>query len=175
MRISNLLILGFMLGTICAENYAATIDNDFFITYPGKQITALDNCDIYKTILLHSRTSSNQNVLQYWLSNPDNIELPPIDSVWVINPDQEVVLVSYAQPMEDIDISFLPNWVYVLYIQLGECVKSKTFFVIRNQGQSIDNVTSEQPPVYKIIRDGQLYIRREGKTYSPDGRITTCQ
>ncbi len=160
-----------MLGTIYAENYAATIDNDFFITYSGKQITALDNCDMYETVSLHRRTSSNQNVLQYWLRNPDNIELPPIDSVWVINPDQEVVLVSYAQPMEDIDISFLPNWIYLLSIQLGECVKSETFFVIRNQGQSIDNVTSEQPPVYKIIRDGQLYIRREGKTYSPDGRI----
>ena len=174
MRISNLLMLGFMLGTICAENYAATIDNDFFITYSGKQITASDSCDMYETVSLHSRTSSNQNVLQYWLSNPDNIELPPIDSVWVINPDQEVVLVSYAQPMEDIDISFLPNWVYVLYIQLGECVKSKVLFVGRNQGQALDDITVEAP-IYKIIRDGQLYIRREGKTYRLDGSITTCQ
>ena len=134
----------------------------------GKQITASDSCDMYETVSLHSRTSSNQNVLQYWLRNPDNIELPPIDSVWVINPDQEVVLVSYAQPMEDIDISFLPNWVYVLYIQLGECVKSKTFFVIRNQGQALDDIPAEAP-VYKIIREGQLLIQHNDKTYTVQG------
>lgn len=175
MKTINLLILVFLLGTTCVGNYAATMADDIFNTHSGKQITASDSCDMYETVSLHRRTSSDQNVLQYWLRNPDNIELPPIDSVWVINPDKEVVLVSHAQPEEDIDISFLPNWLYLLCVQLGECVKSETFWVIRNQGQSIDNVTSEQLPVYKIIRDGQLYIRREGKTYRLDGSVTTCQ
>lgn len=136
----------------------------------GKQITASDSCDMYETVSLHCRTSSDQNILQYWLRNPQNIELPPIDSVWVINPDKEVVLVSHAQPEEDIDISFLPNWLYLLCVQLGECVKSETFWVIRNQGQGLDDMKSEQPPVYKILHDGHILILRDDRTYTITGQ-----
>ena len=66
------------------------------------------------------------------LSNNGTIDPPYVDSIWIVNTDQEPLRKLYAQSRDTIDISFLEErGTYILRVYIDGCVKSRTF-VYRN-------------------------------------------
>ena len=66
------------------------------------------------------------------LSNNGTIDPPYVDSIWIVNTDQEPLRKLYAQSRDTIDISFLEKQGhYILRVYIDGCVKSRTF-VYRN-------------------------------------------
>ena len=66
------------------------------------------------------------------LSNNGTIDPPYVDSIWIVNTDQEPLRKLYAQSRDTIDISFLEErGTYILRVYIDGCVKSR-IFVYRN-------------------------------------------
>jgi hypothetical protein len=66
------------------------------------------------------------------LSNNGTIDPPYVDSIWIVNTDQEPLRKLYAQSRDTIDISFLEKQGhYILRVYIDGCIKSRTF-VYRN-------------------------------------------
>ena len=66
------------------------------------------------------------------LSNNGTIDPPYVDSIWIVNTDQEPLRKLYAQSRDTIDISFLEErGTYILRVYIDGCIKSRTF-VYRN-------------------------------------------
>ena len=66
------------------------------------------------------------------LSNNGTIAPPYVDSIWIVNTDQEPLRKLYAQSSDTIDISFLEErGTYILRVYIDGCIKSRTF-VYRN-------------------------------------------
>ena len=74
------------------------------------------------------------------LSNNGTIDPPYVDSIWIVNTDQEPLRKLYAQSRDTIDISFLEErGTYILRVYIDGCIKSRTF-VYRN----VQNKWSDQ-------------------------------
>lgn len=111
------------------------------------------------------------NVLRYSLTNTDQFENFHVDSVWVSSlyePDVPL-LVSDAQPEEDIVLSTLDQGEYLFSIQIGECVKRVQFY--KHAQAEHESINTPDTPSYatKILRDGNLYILRGEKTFTITG------
>lgn len=103
--------------------------------------------------------------------------LDAADSLWITTVNPSVTIMEISDPTEhDIDLFSLEPGAYNLWATYGGCIFSHLFHKRWKSidAEALDNIPTEAS-TRKILRDGQLYIRREGKTYSPDGRITTCQ
>ena len=117
-------------------------------------------------------TYITQNSITYYLSNNPDAILPPADSIWVLGTENQdtPVMVVHAKEGESIDISSLERGVYMLSIQLGDCVSGSVFFK-RNDPieEGIIKVPLAIPSASKYIRNGRLLIEREGKIYDATG------
>ena len=148
-RIANVLIVVFCLtSTLC---YAE--DSIICEAYP----------DFCPRIYLH------QDSLVYYIFNSQEYLGPAADSVWIENENQENVMVVHALQGEKVDISSLKRGYYVFMVQLGECIGGRVFFKRKDPQQTaLDDIPAPSSAT-KILRNGQLYIERDGKMYTIQG------
>ena len=128
-----------------------------------------DPCDTYRYI--NMTVYIRGNYVYYDLSNNGTIEAPHVDSVWITRGEDQstVKATSYAQSGEPVyDISTLNGGHYILWIKIEECVLGRLFIV---RGVSSDISTAkENISASKILRDHQLFILRDDKTYTVTGQ-----
>ena len=130
---------------------------------------AYEPCMNYQEV--YSPVSYNGGELWYSIINPNNIELPAIDSVWIKKDHySDILFASHAKPDEIIDISSLSRGYWILCIPFGECVRETVFYAEgQSDEQGVDKVIPTAPAV-KILRDGHLYIKRGEKEYTITGQ-----
>jgi len=149
-RIANVLIVVFCLtSTLCYAEDSITCES-----YP----------DFHPSIFfLHDS-------LVYYISGTQEYIGPAADSVWIENENGETVMVVHALPGQKVDISSLKKGYYVFKIQIEECIMGRVFYK-RNDPPltALDDIPAPSSAT-KILRDGQLYILREGKTYTVTGQ-----
>ena len=123
------------------------------------------------------RVESNENgtTIKYYLMDRDANDIEAttfVDSVWIESNEQpsKYLFSSKAQQGEDIDISSLElNTYYNLYAQVGECQVSTLFKVLRDHTDGFHEAQSYKVQCTKVLRDGQLLIECNGKTYNAQG------
>lgn len=110
-----------------------------------------------------------RSTLVYDISKNGTITPPYVDSVWVTPADtSDVLMVTYAQNHEKIDISCLDRGIYVLFIRIGDCVIGRMFYY---RGYATDVLeTKTKPFVRKYIHNGKLLIKCDDKTYTVIGQ-----
>lgn len=118
-------------------------------------------------------TRHRDRIIYYMSDNPD-ANLPPADSIWIEGfggpyGSGTFIRVVHALEGEDIDISDLEVGYYILNIQLGECIAGKLFFGHRRPEEAIED-PAVMPSATKILRDGQLFIRRGEKEWTITGQ-----
>lgn len=113
-------------------------------------------------------TSVVYNTLRYDLSNTGYIDPPFVDSIWITDRDTtNYLLVSHAQSMEAIDISMLARGYYLLWVRVGDCLYGARFGK-QTYAEALDDILAEAP-ARKILREGQLLIQHNEKTYNAEG------
>ena len=116
----------------------------------------------------------NGCVLEYSVVGWQHVEEPYVDSIWITTTDNEVVMVSYAQPHEMIDLPQVPRGKYLVYAQVGECLFCRMIPTTRCWGYiDVGDELQEpkvQPHSTRMIINGQLLIRHGDKTYDAQGR-----
>jgi len=114
-----------------------------------------------------------ENVMEYGITHTESFEDFHVDSIWLTTSKERdsVVLVSYAQPGEPIDVSMLNQNDYTIYIQIGDCVKIGRFYKWGDAVEALSQPTSNTPSATKILRDGKVMIERGGKTFNAIGQI----
>ncbi len=130
----------------------------------------LDFNDNY--IINISQPSARANTIYYYISRKSNEnqgETPSIDGVWVVDTDYNVVLTTDALPGDPIDISPLDKGIYLLQIQMGDCVTGKTFFQMNEIEEGLEPTSSAISHV-KILSDDQILILRGDKTFTVTGQ-----
>ena len=89
-------------------------------------ITWSEECEEYKHVNMSVVVFGNSIIFD--LSNNHTIEPPYVDSVWIVNTEQEPVRKLYAQSGDTIDVSFLEErGRYILNVYIDGCRKSSTF------------------------------------------------
>lgn len=97
-----------------------------------------------------------------------------VDSIWITGTEDHTdkLIVSNAQPEEEIDISILEsNRLYFLWVQFSDCLFT-CLFSVRYVPTDIQDVDIHAPiptPVVKLLHEGKLFIRREDKIYNAQG------
>ena len=86
------------------------------------------SCAEYRHINL-SISSTGDTIVRYDISNRGTIDPPHVDSVWITNNKDAVMLTGHAQSGEPIDVSSFPDGTYYLWIQIGDCVMSKSMYL----------------------------------------------
>ena len=87
------------------------------------------------------------------LSNNGTIDPPYVDSIWIVNTDQEPLRKLYAQSRDTIDISFLEErGTYILRVYIDGCVKSR-IFVYRNVQNKWSDTWCDQ---WNVLSHGYL-------------------
>lgn len=125
-------------------------------------------CEAYPDF--NPRIYLHQDTLVYYIFNTQEYLGPAADSVWIENESRETVMVVHALQGENVDISSLEKGYHLCLIQLGECIGGRVFYKRNNPPQtSIDNVPISSSSATKILRNGQLYIERDGKMYTIQG------
>lgn len=134
------------------------------LSFPlAQQVNASIDCSEYKMT-----TSVVYNTLRYDLSNNGYIDPPFVDSIWITDRDTtNYLLVSHAQSMEAIDISMLARGYYLLWVRVGECLYGARFGK-QTYAEALDDIPAEAP-TRKILREGQLLIQHNEKTYNAEG------
>ena len=90
-----------------------------------------EECYEYQHVNMSVRVFGKSSII-FDLSNNGTIDPPYVDSIWIVNTDQEPLRKLYAQSRDTIDISFLETQGhYILSVYIDGCVKSRTF-VYRN-------------------------------------------
>lgn len=127
-------------------------------------------CEEYKHVNLSVRLCGRASLI-YHLSN-DGIEPPYVDSVWIVNTEQEPLQKLYAQSGDTIDVSFLENQGhYILRVYINGCMMSRTF-VYRITSTDLENNTTSPLQKRKFFYyKGVLYYEApDGKRYDILGR-----
>ena len=127
-------------------------------------------CDTYRYI--NMTVYIRGNYVYYDLSNNGTIEAPHVDSVWITRGEDQstVKATSYAQSGEPVyDISTLDRGHYILWIKIEECVLGR-LFIVRGVHSGNTNIFKENIFTSKILRNGQLLIIRDKKTYTVTGQ-----
>lgn len=110
------------------------------------------NCIMEKSIYLTCAAYRHINmsvevlgdsIVHYDMSNSGTITPPHIDSVWITNTKDSVVLTNHTQSGEPINISNLKDNVYFLSVRIGDCVLSRRF--------QIDHIVSDVCQDYRNI------------------------
>lgn len=129
-----------------------------------------DPCDKYTQNNLSVWVQSRINCVYYDLSHNGTIVPPYVDSVWITTPEDttNAVITSQAQSGECIDISVLPRGYYHIFVEFDGCVKVR-MFIVNRAPSDITNIPSDVSIARKILRDGQLFIECDGKTYNAQG------
>ena len=90
-----------------------------------------EECYEYQHVNMSVRVFGKSSII-FDLSNNGTIDPPYVDSIWIVNTDQEPLRKLYAQSRDTIDISFLEKQGhYILRVYIDGCIKSRTF-VYRN-------------------------------------------
>ncbi len=122
------------------------------------------NPDFYPRCYLRS-----DNYLIYYIyGQQEGLEA---DSVWIVNSNDEFVMAIHALSGEMIDVSFLSRGYYGCRVQLGECIGTTLFYKRKSLDGTGLSITIDQSPIQKILRDGVIYILRDGKYYSLLGAV----
>ena len=103
-----------------------------------KYISWSEECEEYKHVNMSVVVFGNSIIFD--LSNNHTIEPPYVDSVWIVNTEQEPVRKLYAQSGDTIDVSFLEErGHYILNVYIDGCRKSRTFVyrLIQNKWKDI--------------------------------------
>lgn len=135
-----------------------------------------DSCSQYSMVV---ETFIDSTMLYFFAQDP-SMEQPHVDSIWIRGTAEyysTIYLVSYAQPREKIDLSFLERGHYLCYAQIGDCVSVRMFgFRGRTPTGTHNPYACEvQSSVRKVIHNGQLYIVKEGVCYDVLGGKSHCQ
>lgn len=90
-------------------------------------ITWSEECEEYKHVNMSVVVFGKSSII-FDLSNNGTIDPPYVDSIWIVNTDQEPLRKLYAQSRDTIDISFLEErGTYILRVYIDGCRKSSTF------------------------------------------------
>ena len=145
----------------------------FFLVVLAIPIFAEDAkpCDEY---YFSCTVHDSNHTMEYSVVGWQHIEEPYVDSVWIVdayNPTT-IILVSYIQPRERIDISSVPSGRYLCYAQVGECTFARTIMPRNGPRTDVEETqtnSNNQLAPSKFFRDGQLLIEKNGKTYTIQG------
>ena len=86
-----------------------------------------EECEEYKHVNMSVIVFGKSSII-FDLSNNGTIDPPYVDSIWIVNTDQEPLRKLYAQSRDTIDISFLEErGTYILRVYIDGCRKSSTF------------------------------------------------
>lgn len=131
-------------------------------------ITEEDPCDEYAHIKMSVSILGTE--LQYDISNNGTEVVPYVDSVWITNGNDttQIIWTGNTQSGEPIDISHFERGLYVIWIQIGDCVMGRQFI---SRGYYTD-VNNPKDTIFasKILRDGQWFILSGDHTYTPSGQ-----
>ena len=86
------------------------------------------SCAEYRHINL-SVSNTGDTIVRYDISNNGTIAPPHVDSVWITENKDAVVFTGHVQSGEPIDVSSFQNGTYYLWIQIGDCVMSKSMLL----------------------------------------------
>ena len=125
-------------------------------------------CYVYQDIMM--TVYFRGNYVYYDLSNNGTIVAPHVDSVWITKGEaRSIVATCHAQSGEPVyDVSSLERDYYILWVQIGECILAR-LFIARGVSSDISSA-KENISASKILRDGQLFIIRDGVTYTATGQ-----
>lgn len=111
------------------------------------------------------------STITYFFGGELKNQQPHVDSIWITGTKEDsttIYLISYAQPNEKIDLSFLTRNHYLCFAQIGDCVVGQMFgFRGRtptDTGRS--NVSADDIPAQKVIINGQIFIRKNDIYYN---------
>ncbi|MGM9837726.1 MAG: hypothetical protein ACI30A_04465 [Paludibacteraceae bacterium] len=97
-------------------------------------------------------------VMYYYVSY--NGIRPQVDSVWIEDENSSIVLTSYAQSAESIDISSLGDGEYSFHCQIGNCVVTKDMLITcakyRHINLSVSVRTSDSTVHYDVSNNGTI-------------------
>ena len=132
-------------------------------------ITAPDPCRAYQNVTIAVAVAEDYSTIRYDLADEGMPITLAVDSMWITNNAvSPVVLTGHAQPGDPIDISFLRKGLYVLWVQIEECVKEGPQFRIDSPSTDLDSPAGIDTAV-KILYNGQLLILRNNKVYTLQG------
>ena len=138
------------------------LSKQFFITAP-------DPCIAYRNTTIAVTVAEDYSTIRYDLADEGMPTTIAVDSIWITNNAvSPVVLTGHAQPGEPIDISFLRKGLYVLWVQIEDCVKEGPQFRIDRISTDLDSPADSETAV-KILHNGQLLILRNNKVYTLQG------
>lgn len=131
-----------------------------------------DSCEEYRHIALGIITLHHISSIVFDLSNNYTIEPPYVDSVWIVNTEQEPLRKLEAQSGDTIDVSFLEKQgTYILRVYINGCMKS-TRFVHRVTSTDLENNTTSplQKRKFFCYKGVLCYEAPDGKRYDILGR-----
>lgn len=156
------LVLGMLLTMPCAllaEEIKPYCEND---------------TTIHLSCVVKCGTDVPSEELKYYLSADqrygNNNDTLNADSVWIINTNEEVVMVVKEAVGEPVDILSLEKGYYLLCAQYGDCIMGCMFYKrLAKPTVGLEGIHSEQPVSNKFLRDGQLYLMYKGIMYNVQG------
>lgn len=110
-----------------------------------------------------------QDSLVYYIFKSQEYLGPAADRVWIENESRETVMIVHALQGERVDISSLEKGYHICLIKLGECIGGRVFYKRNDPPQTPINHIPASSSTTKVLRDGQLYILRDGRTYNAQG------
>ena len=120
-----------------------------------------EECYEYQHVNMSVRVFGKSSII-FDLSNNGTIDPPYVDSIWIVNTDQEPLRKLYAQSRDTIDISFLEErGTYILRVYIDGCIKSRTF-VYRNVQNKWSDTWCDTWNVF--VENGSVYPPHE-ETY----------
>lgn len=134
----------------------------------------VDSCSQYFMVV----ETFLDSTMHYFFAQDPSQEQPHVDSIWITDTAESstIFLVSYAQPRERIDLSFLERGYYICFAQIGDCVSGRRFgFRGRKPTGTYNPYACEvQSSARKVIHNGQLYIVKDGIYYDVLGGKSHC-
>ena len=128
-----------------------------------------DPCEAYSNVTIAVTVAEDYSTIRYDLADDGMPTTIAVDSIWITNNAvSPLVLTGHAQPGEPIDISFLRKGLYVLWVQIEDCVKEGPQFRIDRISTDLDSPADSETAV-KILHNGQLLILRNNKVYTLQG------
>ena len=132
------------------------------------------SCDQYvmSVMMWPNQTMSYDLIDRDILQEQEIFVRPQVDSAWIseIN-TSNILYITYAQPCDTFDVSFLETGRYFLTVRAVGCIFRK-WFTYRDSSYFTENIqpSTDEVSTQKILHNGQILIQRNGIVFDVLGR-----